>query len=325
MKDDIKFAVALSALGNPGDRFMSGYKKDRSIGEMFSLAAESGVKGLEFVYGRDITPGNVNEIREYMDKYKMKCFDVLPNLFGREEYVRGSITSTDPKVREQAKDEIRAVIDITKQIGGNMLNIWAGQDGYDYPFEVNYLKAWEAMITTLQEMADYDPSVKLALEYKFKEPRLHCYISTISKALLLTEAIKRPNVGIILDIGHAIMAYENAAESLALARMFGNRLFGMHINDTRPDWDWDLNVGAVHFLDTLEWLYWVDKVGYDDFYTLDIWPARLDTVESIKESIAWIKAMRKALGRIGDKQIEEMIAERNPVNAMRIVREAVFR
>ncbi len=325
MKDNIEFAVALSALGNPSDRFMSGYKKDRSIGEMFSLAAESGVKGLEFVYGRDITPGNVNEIREYMDKYKMKCFDVLPNLFSREEYVRGSITSTDPKVREKARDEIREVIDITKRIGGNMLNIWAGQDGYDYPFEVDYLKAWEAMISTLQEMADYDPSVKLAVEYKFKEPRLHCYISTVSKALLLTEAVKRPNVGIILDTGHAIMAYENAAESLALARMFGNRLFGMHINDTRPDWDWDLNVGAVHFLDTLEWLYWVDKVGYDDFYTLDIWPARLDTVGSIKESIAWIKVMRKALGRIGDKQIEEMIAERNPVKAMRIVREAVFR
>ena len=325
MKDDIKFAVALSALGNPGDRFMSGYKKDRPIGEMFSLAAESGVSGLEFVYGRDITPGNVNEIREYMDKYKMKCFDVLPNLFGREEYIRGSITSTNSKIREKAKDEIREVIDITKQIGGNMLNIWVGQDGYDYPFEVNYLKAWEAMITTLQEMADYDPLVKLALEYKFKEPRLHCYISTVSKALLLTEVIKRPNVGIILDTGHAIMAYENAAESLALARMFGNRLFGMHINDTRPDWDWDLNVGAVHFLDTLEWLYWVDKVGYDDFYTLDIWPARMDTVEAIKESIEWIKAMRRALIRIGDKQIEEMIAERNPVKAMRIVREAVFR
>ena len=61
MKSDIQFAVALSALGNPGDRFMSGYKKDRPIGEMFALAAESGVSALEFVYGRDITPGNVNE------------------------------------------------------------------------------------------------------------------------------------------------------------------------------------------------------------------------------------------------------------------------
>ncbi len=48
----------------------------------------------------------------------------------------------------------------------------------------------------------------------------------------------------ILDIGHAILAYENAAESFALTRMFGDRLFLLHINDTRPDWDWDLNVGV---------------------------------------------------------------------------------
>ncbi len=324
MKSDINFAAALSAFGNPGDRFMSGYKENLSISEMFALAAKAGISGLEFVYERDIRPDNVNEIKECMEKYNIKCFDVLPNLFSRKEYVKGSITSREPGVREKAKGEIREVIDITKKIGGNMVNIWAGQDGYDYPFEVDYLKAWETMITVLQEMADYDPSVRLGLEYKFKEPRVHCFVSTVAKSLLLAEATRRPNIGVILDTGHAILAYENAAESFAFTKIFGNRLFSVHINDTRPDWDWDLNVGAVHFLDTLEWLYWVDKIGYQDFYTLDIWPARMDTVEAIKECIEWIKAMRKSLIRIGDRTIEELIAEGNPVKTMRIIREAIF-
>jgi sugar phosphate isomerase/epimerase len=325
MKDDVEFAVALSALGNPGDRFMSGYKQDRSIPEMFALAASSGVKGLEFVYGRDITPGNVNEIKEQMEKYQLKCCDVLPNLFGRPEYATGSISHRDPDIVEKAKEEIRKVIDVTREIGGNMVNIWLGQDGFDYPFEDDYFRAWDTLIKVLQEMADYNPSVRLGLEYKFKEPRVHCFVATAAKALLLTGGINRPNVGVILDTGHAILAYENAAESLALTRMFGNRLYLLHINDTRPDWDWDLNVGSVHFLDTLEWLYWADKVGYEGYYTLDIWPARMDTVEAIKESIEWIKAMRKALSRIGDEHIEAMIKEGNPAKAMRAVREAVFR
>ncbi|MFA5400549.1 MAG: sugar phosphate isomerase/epimerase family protein [Dehalococcoidia bacterium] len=325
MKKDIKFAAAISALGNPGDRFMSGYKEDRSAAEMFALAAEAGISGLEFVYGRDVTDENVDEIKGYMEKHGLKCCDVLPNLFGRKEFIKGSISSRDQSTAKAAAAEIRRTIDITKKLGGSLVNIWPGQDGYDYPFESDYLKAWGLMIELLQEAADYDPAVRLGLEYKFKEPRVHSYISTVAKSLLLCQAVDRPNVGVILDIGHAILAYENAAESLALARMFGDRLFLLHINDTRPDWDWDLNVGSVHFLDTLEWLYWADKTSYDGYYTLDIWPARMDTVEAIRESIEWIRTMRRALERIGDTSIENMMREGNPARAMKIIREAVFR
>jgi xylose isomerase len=325
MNKDIKFAAAISALGNPGDRFMPGYKEDRSAAEMFALAAEAGISGLEFVYGRDVTDENTGQIKGYMDKYGLKCCDVLPNLFSRKEFIKGSISSRKQPTAKEAADEIRRTIDLTKTLGGSLVNIWPGQDGYDYPFEADYLKAWGGMIELLREAADYDPGVRLGLEYKFKEPRVHSYISTVAKSLLLCQAIDRPNVGIILDIGHAILAYENAAESLALASMFGDRLFLLHINDTRPDWDWDLNVGSVHFLDTLEWLYWADKTGYNGYYTLDIWPARMDTVEAIRESIEWIQTLRRAIDRIGAASIEKMIQEGNPARTMKIIREAVFR
>ena len=200
-----------------------------------------------------------------------------------------------------------------------------GQDGFDYPFEVDYFYAWETMIDVIRELADYDPSVRIGLEYKLKEPRVHCYISTIGKTILLIQATERTNVGVFLDTGHAILAYENVAESFALTKVFGDRLFGVHINDTRRDWDWDMNVGSVHLLDTMEWLYWVDKIGFDGFYTLDIWPARMDSLEAIQECIAWTKEMRKALMRIGEKNIEEMIAEGNPAKSMKVLREAIFK
>ncbi len=324
MKNKIKFAVALSALGNPGDRFLPGYKQDLPMAQMFSQAASAGITGLELVYGRDVNPQNLDEIKELMQKHNLKCCDVLPNLFSDADFIKGSFTSRDKKIRDKAWKEMCSVIEVTKKLGGDLVNIWAGQDGYDYPFETDYLKAWETMIDTLRRAADYDPSVKLGLEYKFKEPRAHCFISTVAKSLLLVQATARPNIGVILDIGHAILAYENAAESFALTDLFGKRLFSVHINDTRPDWDWDLNVGAVHFLDTLEWLYWLDRLGYDGYYTLDIWPARMDTVEAIKETIAWIDALRQSLERIGSNQIEELIAEGNPVKTMRAIRQAVF-
>jgi xylose isomerase len=325
MRNEITFAAAISALGNPGDRFMSGYKEDRSPAEMFRLAASAGIKGIEFVANRDVTLENAGEIKGYLDKYGLQCCDVLPDLFTRREYARGSFTSSDPAVVRMAVQEIRTAIDLTKKLGGTLVNIWPGQDGYDYTFSADYTRAWQAMIDIIREAADYDPSVRLGLEYKLKEPRLHSYIATMPGALLLCEKIGRPNVGVILDTGHAILALENVSESLSLARMFGDRLFLLHINDTRPDWDWDLNVGSVHLLDTLEWLYWADRLGYDGYYCLDIWPARMDTVEAIRESIEWVKALRRAVERIGGPAIEEMIAGGNPAVAMRKIREAVFR
>lgn len=324
MKKEIKFSAALAAFGNPGDRFISGYKEDKPLSELFALAAEAGLSAIDFVYGWDLKKDNVNEINEYLDKYNMKCCAVLPNIFGVKPFEKGSIASKDPKIVAKVKDDIKEVIDITKKIGGNMVNLWPGQDGFDYPFESDYFYAWETMTNVIRELADYDPEMKVGLEYKLKEPRIHCYISTIGKTLLLAQATERSNVGVFLDTGHAILAYENVAESFALTKIFGGRLFGVHINDARRDWDWDMNVGSVHLLDTMEWLYWVDKIGFDGFYTLDIWPARMDSLQAIQESIAWTKAMRNALMKIGDGKIEAMIAEGNPASAMGILREAIF-
>ena len=325
MKEEIKFSAALAAFGNPGDRFLSAYKEDYPLSKLFALAAEAGLSAIDFVFGWDLKNDNVNEINEYLDMYNMSCCAVLPNIFGVKPYERGSIASADPKVLAKAKDEIKNVIDVTKKIGGTMIDIWPGQDGYDYPFEANYFFAWETMIETVRELADHDPSVKIGLEYKLKEPRVNCYLSTIGKTILLAQATERPNVGVFLDTGHAILAYENVAESFALTKVFGDRLFGVHINDTRRDWDWDMNVGSVHLLDTIEWLYWVDKIGFDGFYTLDIWPARMDSLEAIKECIAWTKEMREVLKRIGEKQIEAMILDGNPAKTMKILREAIFK
>jgi sugar phosphate isomerase/epimerase len=324
MKEEIKFSAALSAFGNPGDRFIPAYKEDKPLSELFALAAKAGLSAIDFVYRWDLKKDNINEIKEYLDKYNMKCCAVLPNIFGVKPYERGAIASRDPKIIEKVKQEIREVIDATKAIGGNLIDIWPGQDGFDYPFEDDYIRAWETMIEVITEMADYEPSVKIGLEYKLKEPRVHCYIATVCKTILLAQATGKENVGVFLDTGHAILAYENVAESFALTKLFGNRLFGVHINDARRDWDWDMNVGSVHLLDTMEWLYWVDKIGFNGFYTLDIWPARMDSLQAIQESIAWTKAMRKALMKIGDTTIEEMLKEGNPAKSMGILRQAIF-
>jgi len=57
---------------------------------------------------------------------------------------------------------------------------------------------------------------------------------------------------------------------------------------------------------------------------LDIWPARMNSLEAIKECINWTNAMRGALLKIGDEKIEAMMKEGNPAKSMAVIREAVF-
>lgn len=115
-------------------------------------------------------------------------------------------------------------------------------------------------------------SSKLGIEYKIKEPRTHLYIGTIGKTLLLLEKVNRNNVGVILDVGHSLYGYENMAESSALCKFFGDKLFHLHLNDNYRYWDDDMMVASVHIPEYLELIYWLKKVHYKGWYSLDIFP-----------------------------------------------------
>ncbi|MCL2744406.1 MAG: DUF4962 domain-containing protein, partial [Planctomycetaceae bacterium] len=76
----------------------------------------------------------------------------------------------------------------------------------------------------------------------------------------------------------------NPAEAVAICHSY-DRLFHIHLNDNYRSWDDDLIVGSIHFWETLE-LFWVlSDIRYDGWFTIDIWPSRLDGNKAIQESI----------------------------------------
>lgn len=58
-------------------------------------------------------------------------------------------------------------------------------------------------------------------------------------------------------------AYENPAETVALLKRYGDKLFHVHMNDNYRYWDDDMIVGSVHTIETLEFFYWLQRTGYD--------------------------------------------------------------
>ena len=326
MNKKIKFASGLHVFGSTADRYvLSGYKPSVPLKDMIQAATKvTDLDAVELVETWHINQENKNEIIQELKNAGLKLSLLIPDLWASGKWGMGSLSSSDENVRTDAIDTVKRAMDIAAETGCNLVDVWLGQDGYDYPFQADYIDAWERTIESMRECADYNRGVTVGMEYKIKEPRTHCFIGTVGKVLLLFEKVQRENLGVILDIGHALEGYENMAESAALCELFGNRLTYLHMNDNWRMWDDDMMVGSIHTIELLELLYWLERLDYDGWYSLDIFPYRDDSIGVATESIAWIKDLRTVLDSIGMDKVERVIKTRDAAMASKMVREGMF-
>lgn len=324
---ELKLASGLHVFGSTADRYvLSGYKEGVPIDQMIKTAATvPGLKGVELVETWHINKENADEILGKLKSAGLQLSMMIPDLWASGKWGEGSLTSNDEKIRAEAIETIKRAMDMAEQTGAGLVDVWLGQDGYDYPFQADYEKAWDMMIEGMRECADYNKNVILGMEYKVKEPRTHCFISTIGKNIVLFDAIKRDNLGIVLDVGHSLEGYENMAESAVMSKYFGDRLTYLHLNDNWRLWDDDMMVGSIHTIELLELLYWLERIGYDGWYSLDIFPYRDDSVGLATESYNWIHDLRASIAEVGMDKFAKVIAERDQAKASKLIRETMLR
>lgn len=326
MAVEIKFASGLHVFGSTADRYvLGGYKPVVPVPDMIKAAAKvPDLEGVELVETWHINKDNADEVLACLKEEGLKLSMLIPDLWASGKWGMGTYCSNEEKIRRDAADTTKRAMDMAAQVGCNLIDVWLGQDGYDYPFQADYPEAWDRMVEVLRDCADHNHNVTIGIEYKIKEPRTHCFIGTIGKTLLLLDKVKRDNLGIILDVGHALEGYENMAESAALCKYFGDRLLYLHLNDNWRLWDDDMMVGSVHTIELLELLYWLESIGYNGWYSLDIFPYRDDSFGVANESIKWIKDLRRVMFHIGMDKIKEVIASRDAAKASKLIREGMF-
>lgn len=322
MKTKIKFAACLPAFGNTADRYcLSGYGKKYDLKQLLKHAASvEDIEGVELVGNWHVNEKNYKEVTSMLDGMGLKVPLVTPDLWTQGKWGKGSYSSMDPAIREAAMDETRLSMDIAAMVGANMVDIWLGQDGFDYWFSENYTDSWKRIVECVRACAAHNPDVVLAHEYKRKEPRTHLFVDSAAKVKCLMAEVGAPNQGIMIDTGHAQAAGEGVAEAIAFS---GKDLCYIHINDNYTFWDDDMMFGSVHTIEALEILYWLDRVGYEGWYTLDIFPYREDELAAVRESIAWVKGLRELIDYMGADKIEAVIESREATNMSRLIREAV--
>lgn len=323
IRENMEFGTIMALWGQCSDRFISqGYKKPSSFEDKIKLISKiDDIKGVDLYGDWDVNRENVKNIKEILKKYNLKTYLVTADVSSLQEFGQGSVTSPNKESRDLGWQKIVEAIDLARILDSPMVNLWFGQDGYDYSFQVDYIWAWDAIIDTIKKAADYaGKDIKIVLEYKPREPRTHIFTASAAKVLFIVQKIKRDNVGILIDTGHAYCAGENIAEVVAMCKMAGDKLSYVHVNDNYKVWDDDMMVGSIHPFEMLEFLYWLEIINYDGPIVLDIFPYREDPFGAAKESIEFIKQMRNILKTISEEEIKEIFSNQDAVASMRMLR-----
>ena len=321
-----RYSVILGNLGNTCDRFLpTGYKEVAPKPELIRQAAAiDGIEGIELVGTWDITERNTRAIKRQLDGAGLACVSIIPDLFSQKRWGLGSLSAKSPETRRQALEECRSVSRIARQIGCPLINLWLGQDGYDYPLTADFAGQRATLTEGIAVLAGEFPDLRYALEYKPKEPRNFSFQARAADTLLMAQATGRENVGVCIDVGHAFMAGENAAESAVLLQQHGGKLFHMHFNDNYRSWDDDMIVGSVHLVEYIELLFWLRETGYAGWYSMDQYPYREDGAKAVRESVRFLQGIEDLLGNKNIARIRALIAAGDATASTAFIREQLL-
>lgn len=318
----MKLAIISGFMGRLQDRFC-GYHEPRDIAaKLDAVKNVKGISGVELIYPHDF--GDMGLLEAKLKETGLEVAAVNLNLKGSVEYVRGSLTSPRAEIRANAVRDLKGAMQAAKELGVNRVTVCPLADGHDYAFEVNYAKAWSWLVEAVCEAATSNPDVTIFVEYKANETRVRTTISNIGKALLLCNEIGQPNVGVTIDIGHALYAGENAAESLAMANYYGVPVY-VHVNDNYRNWDWDLIPGSVNWFDLVEFMYYLQKLGYDGWLTFDVFPARMPAEGCFEVSVDFIKAAANAASKLDPAKLADFEAREDVAGLMNYLRRTLLK
>jgi xylose isomerase len=238
----------------------------------------------------------------------------------------GAFTHPDPATRRAAIDLTRRGLDALAAMGGRLMTLWLGQDGFDYSFQGNYARMWDDTLAAIAEVADHNPALDIAIEYKPNEPRAFALMPDIGTTLLALREVGRANTGVTLDFAHVLYAGEMPAQAAQLAARH-SRILGVHLNDGYGKRDDGLMAGAVHPVQTVELFVELARTGYDGVIYFDTFPDQggLDPVEEARVNIRLTDHLRAVAARLAaDPALAAAQARQDAAAVTRIVTGALY-
>ena len=285
-----------------------------------ALKAIGNIDGLDYVdlnYPEHFECNPVEKIKKLLHQNNLNINAI--NLRFRKDYIDGIFCNYDKQIRKRAIKLCLEASEVCRQLNGEQIIIWLGYDGFDYSFQIDYVRAWEQIVDAFRVVCD-STDYPLSIEYKPYGERVYALLDSFGSTYTMIQEVNRPNLGMTLDVCHMLMKKENPAFAASLL-LRENKLFTVHLNDGEG-WDDDgLMVGSVHLWKILELYYYLKKYGYQGIIYFDTFPVREDAGAECQANLIMCRKIEKMVDKLGLDRISNVIEQNDSVAVMRMLSE----
>lgn len=287
-----RYAARLNAFRRKGD----------TVADMLAAAGQvGGLSAADLNYPDHFAAHDPGALARILSDNGLRLNGLAMRYYTEEGFRLGAFTHPDPGVRRAAIDLTKRGIDACAEMAGTQMTLWMGQDGFDYSFQADYARMWDDTIAAIAEVADHDPRIDIAVEYKPNEPRAHALMPDMATTLLALREVGRANTGVTLDFAHMLYAGEMPAKAAMLAAR-SSRILGLHLNDGYGKRDDGLMAGSVHPVQTVELLVALARLGYGGIIYFDTFPDQsgLNPVDEARANIRLTDRLVAVAARLAD-------------------------
>ncbi|MET1416855.1 sugar phosphate isomerase/epimerase family protein [Roseibium sp. HPY-6] len=293
------------------------------------IAAAGQVEGLgaaDLNYPDHFSKHGEEAVKGALDKAELELNGIAMRYYSEPAFKLGAFTNPDPSVRQAALDITKQGLDACTRMGGKVVTLWMGQDGFDYAFQMNYSSAWDHTIEAIREVCAHNPGLDIAIEYKPNEPRAFSLMPDIGTTLLACREVNAANLGVTLDFAHVLYADEMPACSAALIARH-SRMIGLHLNDGYGKRDDGLMVGSVHAIQTVELLIAMLRANQTDVIYFDTFPdmGGLNPIEEARTNVLMTDRLLDVAYRLSDDpELSDAISRQDAAISQRIVARELY-
>lgn len=333
----IKNSVGIWAFQEMPTRFLGAgyhpeYKGTDSIARTEKVVEGCGalVDGYEYHYPNEINEQNMDAIVKILGK-QHDVYCIASGAHTYSKHANGAFTNPDATVRRNALAVAKDGIQLAAQLHAHFI-IWPGIEGYNYPFQCDYLSSWNWFLDAVAACAEHARKlgVTILLEHKNSEPAMKILMRNIGMTMYVVHKLKAmgvdtSNVKINLDWQHLIMNGEHIPEYIAL--LSDEKLLGHHhANSGWGMFDDDNMVGATYFMTTVEIAKMLQKIGYGSDgkrVGFDLFPYTENPIEAVKQSVLQWEFIWELAQKIDDHVLDDARAHKDAVKAYQAVYKAL--